>query len=310
MNEWFLRLIIGKTKKRYISRITLREGNLMNPPKYDIKGFDFKKATCSEYAEERFMKIIKNHILNSDTIEIKSIIKEMREFKNEIETSIRKGERKFLPNAAAKDFNAYKNPESEQSVRGVLAWNMLFPNNQIELPSKVSMLKLNIFKPDDIKDLEKTNPNEYNIIMENIFNDKTGMFVEYKEKINKVEYVSLNQDGEWWKLIPEKYRTKYKKLGIKKWNEFVDDFDFDNPKYNPENTMERKDRGMACIAIPSNAEIPDWLQPYIDYSTMINNILSPFLPVSEIFGLQTISEGKTIGGVNRKTEAFTNIVKF
>ena len=67
---------------------------------------------------------------------------------------------------------------------------------------------------------------------------------------------------------------------------------------------------MACIAIPSNAEIPDWLQPYIDYSTMINNILSPFLPVSEIFGLQTISEGKTIGGVNRKTEAFTNIVKF
>ena len=44
MNKWFLRLIIGKTKKRYISRITLREGNLMNPPKYDIKGFDFKKS--------------------------------------------------------------------------------------------------------------------------------------------------------------------------------------------------------------------------------------------------------------------------
>ncbi len=26
------------TKKRYISKILLREGNLMNPPKYDIKG--------------------------------------------------------------------------------------------------------------------------------------------------------------------------------------------------------------------------------------------------------------------------------
>ena len=38
-NEFlFLKLVIGETKKRYISKIVLREGNLMNPPKYDIKG--------------------------------------------------------------------------------------------------------------------------------------------------------------------------------------------------------------------------------------------------------------------------------
>ena len=38
-NEFFFkRLVIGKTKKRYISKIVLREGNLMNPPKYDVKG--------------------------------------------------------------------------------------------------------------------------------------------------------------------------------------------------------------------------------------------------------------------------------
>lgn len=38
-NEFFMSLlIIGKTKKRYISKILLREGNLMNPPKQDIKG--------------------------------------------------------------------------------------------------------------------------------------------------------------------------------------------------------------------------------------------------------------------------------
>lgn len=38
-NEFlFDRLIIGNTKKRYISRVLLREGNLMDPPKYDVKG--------------------------------------------------------------------------------------------------------------------------------------------------------------------------------------------------------------------------------------------------------------------------------
>lgn len=40
-NEFmFGKLVIGKTKKRYLSKIILREGNLNNPPKYDIKGFD------------------------------------------------------------------------------------------------------------------------------------------------------------------------------------------------------------------------------------------------------------------------------
>jgi hypothetical protein len=38
-NEFFMSLlVIGRTKKRYISKILLREGNFMNPPKQDIKG--------------------------------------------------------------------------------------------------------------------------------------------------------------------------------------------------------------------------------------------------------------------------------
>lgn len=40
---FFKKLVIGKTKKRYISRITLREGSYINPPKYDIKGFSQSK---------------------------------------------------------------------------------------------------------------------------------------------------------------------------------------------------------------------------------------------------------------------------
>ena len=40
-NEFFMcLLVIGLTKKRYISKILLREGNLMNPPKQDIKGLN------------------------------------------------------------------------------------------------------------------------------------------------------------------------------------------------------------------------------------------------------------------------------
>jgi DNA polymerase elongation subunit (family B) len=64
-NEFFnTLLVIGKAKKRYISKQKLREGNLLIPPKSDIKGFDLKKASTSEYAETVFMKLISNMIIN------------------------------------------------------------------------------------------------------------------------------------------------------------------------------------------------------------------------------------------------------
>ena len=45
-NEFFMSLlVIGRTKKRYISKILLREGNFMNPPKQDIKGLSYRPHT-------------------------------------------------------------------------------------------------------------------------------------------------------------------------------------------------------------------------------------------------------------------------
>lgn len=307
-NEFlFLKLVIGQAKKRYMSRISLREGNLINPPKYDIKGFDFKKASCSEYAEEVYMRLIKKFILDPDEVDIRAVIIELNKFKNEIITSIKNGERTYLPNASAKELGAYKNPESEQSVRGVLAWNLLFPENTIELPSKVSLLKLNIFKEEDIAGLKDTYPEYYDIIMNNIFNDTTGIFVQ-RTWDNGIDYVSLG-DKEFYKKIPKKYQSKYKSLGAKEWNKFVDEMNESGKEVYKGEWIYNK-RGMQVLAIPSNAKIPEWIQPYIDYSTLVNNILSPFKPVLEIFKSRTTEEGKSVNGVNRKTEAFTNIIKF
>lgn len=277
----------------------------MNPPKYDIKGFDFKKASCSEYAEEFYMGLIKKYVLNSEGIELRNILQELNTFKEKIRESIQNGERTYLPNASAKEFGAYANPEREQSVRGVLAWNMLNPNNMIDLPSKVSLLKLNIFEESDIDDLKESNPEIYEIIIDKIFNDTTGMFVQSSYEKDYIEAVNP-KNPEWYKDIPKKYQTKYKKLGAKAWNEFADSYTGEQKQGH----FEYKKRGLQVLAIPSNATIPEWCQPYIDYATMINNIIAPFNPVLEIFKTKTIEEGKTIKGVNRKTTTFTNIIKF
>ena len=83
-------------------------------------------------------------------------------------------------------------------------------------------------------------------------------------------------------------------------------------KYNLGDGVEEKVRGMQVIALPNNAEttIPSWLDPYIDYTTLVNNILSPFKAVWELFGIRSIDEGKSIGGVNRKTKGYSTIIDF
>lgn len=265
---------------------------------------DFKKATTSEYAEEFYMGLLKKHIINSDEIELREIIHELRDFKQYVHESIERGERKFLPNISAKEFAAYKNPYSQQSVKAAMAWNILYPENLIEFPSKVSVLKLNIFDEEDLEPLKDIDEEKYMTIKEKIFNDETGLFVQ-KTWDPGITVLGNSKDKEWYKKIPEKYRTKYKKLGIKEWNKFAEEHEGEY-----EGQWLYKKNGLQVLGIPSNATIPEWCQPFIDYSTIVNNIIAPFIPVLEIFQSKTIEEGKTRKGVNRKTKSFSNVVKF
>lgn len=311
-NEFFDELlVIAEKKKRYITKQTLREGNYNNPPKIDTKGFDFKKATTSEYAEKVFNQLIKDYVVTPEHVDVKSLINGLRAFKKEIITSIRNGERKFLPNGNAKEFGAYKEPGREQSVRGVLTWNYLYPDNQIELPAKISLVKMNIFNEEDMEDLERTHPEIYQTIMNKIFNDTTGFFVT-STFIPPITYVNPKKK-EWYSDIPKKYQTKFKKLGPFEWNKWVDkvmDREVKVADKEREGYYEYKKRGLQVLAIPSNAKIPEWAMPYIDYDTMVNTIIAPFKPVLEIFNAKFPEIGKTRNGVNRKTATVSNIIKF
>jgi hypothetical protein len=282
----------------------------MNPPKNDIKGFDFKKATCSEYAEKRFKKIIKERIIDAPTINLHGINEDLLIFEKEIRNSILSGDIFFLPNGSAKELAAYKDPASEQSVRGTLAWNILYPDNSITLPSKVAILKMNIFTLEDIDDLKETNPDVYQKIKTGIFEDETGIFVSRKWESDEMKYVNpKTTDKKWTQQIPKKYRTKFNKLTPRDWNDFIDTLNLDDD-YSGKGHYVVKSRGMQVLAIPSNARIPDWAIKYIDLNLMVNTIISPFKGVLELFGNQFVEEGKSRNGVNRKAERFTNIVKF
>ncbi len=170
-NEFlFKKIVIATKKKRYISTTVLREGNLFDPPKPDEKGMDYIKSGCSETAMNRYREMTSHRLLNAEEVDPRGLLDDVNAFKDEIEDSLMNGDKTYLPNASAKEPAAYKKPWSTQSVRAVYAWNSIYPDLQIEVPCKVNIVKLNIFKPSDIDNLQYTYPDVYKAIMRSIFN--------------------------------------------------------------------------------------------------------------------------------------------
>ena len=181
-NEFFfIKLVIGKTKKRYLSKVMLREGNLMSNPKTDVKGFDFVKSHTSPESEKFYRKIIDKYIMG-DKIDPVGLRNELQKYVNTIRKSIEDGDVTYLSLASVKDIDAYVDPGAEQSIRGSIVWNTLYPDDEIDIPSKPKLLKLAIYSESDLDKIKESFPYEYETLKKLVFEDTSGMFVVTKKK--------------------------------------------------------------------------------------------------------------------------------
>jgi hypothetical protein len=168
----FRKMLLTNTKKRYMSKVMLREGTVFE--KTDVKGLDHLKSECNEFTRKFINKLMNDEFLekSGDDITVKNIINGVRELAESVRTSLERGEKTFLTPKKCKEAAAYKMPFQEQSFRGAYAWNMIFPDMGIEFPDTVDIVHLNIHKLEDIADLEKTDPEIYNRIKRFIFESK------------------------------------------------------------------------------------------------------------------------------------------
>ena len=132
---YFPKILLSKVKKRYIAQIRLREGKVIDPPKPEIKGHDFKKAGTSEKTEAALKDIIQNCILVPEVnpVDVSGMNSKLFQFENEIRESLKNGERNFLTRMNCKQPIAYdeKTRMSQGAVLGVLLWDTLNPDNVI-----------------------------------------------------------------------------------------------------------------------------------------------------------------------------------
>jgi hypothetical protein len=239
-NEFlFTRLILSSKKKRYISSVRLREGSEIYPEKIDIKGMDFVKSSTREDTKAYFINLVKQELLYKDEVSISNVLRELEKFESIIMTSLRKGEKNFLIPKSVKELEAYADPFREQGVRGVLAWNYVYPGLAIQLPEKIDIVKVKMKTKESIEPLKTSHPEIYERLMKHIFNGKN------------------------------------KKLA---------------------------DKGVEIIAIPRSVQaVPEWLMPFIDYDTIVNDNISRFYSVLESLGIETIKASDK--------KYFTNILK-
>ena len=86
-------------------------------------------------------------------------------------------------NCKVKELEAYADPLTNMGVMAVLAWNCCYPNQDIQLPDIIDIVKVKMNTEDDIEDLKNIEPEIYNNIMDGIFNNsnerirKKGIYV-------------------------------------------------------------------------------------------------------------------------------------
>ena len=180
-NEFFnLRMVLTEKKKRYGAAIKLREGNEFKVPKIDVKGADFMKSSAREETKEYFTNLLRDEILLPEEISFSRVLRKVADFEGIIMDSLKNGERHFLIPKNVKEPEAYKNPYGQQGFRAVLLWNAVYPDNPIQLPEKIDMVKMSLTTDDELEKLKAKYPDIYKAIYNAVLMHPNQKYAEKK----------------------------------------------------------------------------------------------------------------------------------
>lgn len=246
-NVVYEKLITTKNKKHYAGILVAELGNLITDKngvelpaedRLDIKGLPIRKSVVPKDLREEFTQFLLNDILNTDAINFQTLIEHYDNIVNKVEASLRNGESTYLIPANLEILENYAYPDRMQQVRGMIVWNELEPENQIQPPEKVNIIKLKtgIAPVRTSKDTEET----------------------YKEKLN----AAINNCPEFMEM-KEKYPDKFKTI-----MRVVYNYGLTGDQVSKK--INFADKGFNVIAVPKDLDrIPDYILPLVDYDEMI-----------------------------------------
>lgn len=124
-------------------------------------------------------KIIYDRITSvSPNVNIPGIMSDLHKLENQITQSLKDGERLFLMRMNCKQVTAYKNPYSMPQVLSVMAWNAIYPEQEIMLPDKLDVVYTDIPNVEALEKIKYTFPHEYERMKTILFEGSLDLFRE------------------------------------------------------------------------------------------------------------------------------------
>ena len=186
--------MLTRNKKQYGGMIYAQEGRVLDKPKFDVKGLSIKKVQTPKIARKVFLDILKDDILMPPRIDQMGVFMKFLDFEKRIKGSLLSGESSFLKPSKYSAPGVYKLPYQQQSVRGVMLWNALFPDRTIPDFSNVNLVKMRRLDRDEA--IEKFGKFGLGEAVEGYFEDLMDLEVKTlraaKKETDKVAYRAID----------------------------------------------------------------------------------------------------------------------
>lgn len=252
--------MVPHAKKNYASLVETQEGNKVpEDEQLDVKGIEaIHKSSKPLSTRKALKKILLEDILKTPVIDQLRFIKDIAIFEKQIMDSVKSGSKEYYKPVTIKSMSAYDDPLRIQGIKASIAWNMIKPSEaegiNLEERNAVNIAKVKINKAmvdkirDDFPDIYQNMIDALNneVFKEYINIPKTNKkFTELvaKVKANDPETCSM------YKIEVEKGEVKLKKLVGSSIN---------------------------AVALPLDVKLPEWLEPFIDYDSIIADNLNGF----------------------------------
>lgn len=261
-NEFFFtRMAFANVKKRYFGWMMLQEGSIIHDGKgeLEIKGFDFIKAGTKDTIRNKYREFV-TKILHAEHINIRDMIKEAWDFKEEMRRDILAGDTSFFKQTTVSIPEHYKRPYSQQGIKGIIVWNAINTKETIDFPAPVDIVPITLAK---------------------------GFTEKRRDAI--IAYGPRPVINREFETIASSMPALFK---------FIKDYpdEYENFYHNvlTSNTKEVADMEFTVIAKPMHydGELPNWFKSIIDTDKIVYDAVSLLTPVLQTTGIKSSKVGQ------------------
>jgi len=173
-NEYLMdRYISYDMQKNYIYRNVVNEGNVLDPPEFESKGIHLNSKSKNSVVMKRLKDMVKHVTMDFDTIQPEVLLYEICTFRDEIISSIEKGEVKYLTPVKIKEMDSYKNPYSMYTVRAIEAYRIATRDKNLQIPGTFYIIDMKGLETEEkLEPIRAEYPDVYDRLKTEFFGDK------------------------------------------------------------------------------------------------------------------------------------------